>query len=90
MEDTIQGPVTDIFNEDTFAMKVIRLGKHNRREYDSEEIIHIEVIDAPRERALMGERSKRLLERKLKGKEVRCWVQSRDAYNRVVSHVEVL
>ena len=48
MEDTIQGPVTDIFNEDTFAMKVIRLGKHNRREYDSEEIIHIEVIDAPR------------------------------------------
>ena len=42
------------------------------------------------ERALMDERSKRLLERKLKGKEVRCWVQSRDAYNRVVSHVEVL
>ena len=90
MEDTIRGPVVTIFNEDTFAMDVIHVGTNNKHEYAEEEIVYIYSINAPRVRALMGQRSKRLLERKLKGKEVRCWVRGRDSYRRIIAEVEVL
>ena len=90
MEDTIRGPVVTVFNEDTFAMDVIHVGTDNKREYEEEEIVYIYSIEAPHMRALMGQRSKRLLERKLMGREVRCWVRGRDSYHRVVAEVEVL
>ena len=90
MADTIRGLVTNIVDGDTFDMKVTHVGKNNKYEYNDEERVRIADIDTPELRAPGGKRSKDLLERKLKGKEVRCYVQARDSYDRVVADVKVL
>jgi len=90
MADTIRGPVTNIVDGDTFDMKVAHVGKNNKSEYNDEETIRIADIDAPELHAPGGKRSKDILERKLKGREVRCYVQARDSYGRVVADVKVL
>ncbi len=90
MADTIRGPVTAIIDGDTFDMKVTHTGKNNQYEYNSEERIRIADTDAPELNTPAGGRSKNLLERKLKGKEVRCYVQSRDTYGRIVAKVNIV
>ena len=90
MPDIIQGPVINIVDGDTFDMKVTHVGENNKYEYNYEERIRIADIDAPELRAPGGKRSKDLLERKLKGKVVRCYVQTRDSYGRIVAEVKVL
>jgi len=89
MTDTIRGPVIDIIDGDTFDMNVTHTGKNNKRDYKDKERIRIAEIDAPELRAPGGQRSKDLLERKLKGKEVRCYIQARDDYGRIVAKVEI-
>jgi len=90
MADTIRGPVTNIVDGDTFDMKVTMTGNNNKENYNNEERIRIADIDAPELRTPGGQRSKELLERKLKGKEVRCYVKARDTYGRIVAEVKVL
>lgn len=90
MADTIRGPVTVIIDGDTFDMKVTHTGKNNQYKYNNEERIRIADIDAPELNTPAGGRSKNLLERKLKGKEVRCYVQSRDTYGRIVAKVNIV
>ena len=90
MSDTIKGPVTEIVDGDTFDMKVTHVGKNNKFDYNSKTRVRIADIDKPELGTSAGQRSKDLLERKLKGKEVRCYVQSRDTYGRVVAEVKVL
>ena len=90
MPDVIQGPVINIVDGDTFDMKVTHVGENNKYEYNYKERIRIADIDAPELRAPGGKRSKDLLERKLKGKVVRCYVQTRDSYGRIVAEVKVL
>ena len=90
MADTIQGSVTNIVDGDTFDMVVTHTGRNNEYEYNSEERIRIASIDEPELDTPSGKRSKDTLERKLLGKEVRCYVQSRDSYRRVVADVRVL
>ena len=90
MTDTIRGPVISIVDGDTFDMKVTHVGKNNEYEYNDIERIRIADIDEPELRIPAGQRSKEILERKLKGKEVRCYVQSRDIYGRIVANVKIL
>lgn len=90
MADTIRGPVTNVVDGDTFDVHVTHTGKNNQYTYNGVERIRIASIDAPELHSPGGFRSRDLLERKLRGREVRCYVQSRDVYSRIVAGVEVL
>jgi len=90
MADTIRGPVTNVVDGDTFDMKVTHLGKKNTDEYNTEERVRIAGGDAPELNTDEGENAKKALEKKLSEKEVRCTVQARDTYGRIVADVEVL
>ena len=90
MADTIRGPVTNVVDGDTFDMKVTHTGKGNQTKYNNEERIRIADIDEPELNTPAGKRSKEKLEKKLKGKEVRCHVQARDSYGRIVAKVNIL
>lgn len=90
MTDTIRGPVTAVIDGDTFDMNVTHEGTENGNKYGDHERIRIASIDAPELNTMAGKRSKETLERKLKGKEVRCHVKARDTYHRVVADVRVL
>jgi endonuclease YncB( thermonuclease family) len=90
MADTIRGPVIEIIDGDTFDMKVTHTGKDNKTSYKDQERIRIAAIDEPELRTPAGQRSKDKLEGKLKGKEVRCYVQARDDYGRLVAEVKVI
>jgi len=90
MVDTIRGPVTYIVDGDTFDMGVTHVGNKNEEEYNDEERIRIAEIDEPELNTAAGKISKEKLEKKLKGKEVRCYIRSRDRYGRIVADVKVL
>ena len=90
MADSIRGQVIRIIDGDTFDMKVTHVGQNNKHEYGGKERIRIASIDAPELNELGGERSRAVLERLLLGKEVRCYVQARDTYGRLVCKVTVL
>lgn len=89
MADTFRGPVTNIVDGDTFDMNITSVGENNEHEYNAEETIRIAGIDEPELSTPAGRRSKDLLERKLKGKKVQCYVQARDSYGRIVADVRV-
>ena len=90
MADTIRGPVTSIVDGDTFDMKVSHVGRSNENKYNDNERIRIADIDEPELNTPDGKRSKDKLEKKLKGKEVRCYIQARDSYARIVANVKIL
>lgn len=88
--DTIRGRVFSIIDGDTFDMRVTHVGKQNRYKYNDIERIRIAEIDEPELNTLTGRRSRALLQQKLHGREVRCYVQARDEYDRIVARVHVL
>jgi len=90
MADTIRGPVTNIVDGDTFDMKVTHVGKKNNEEYNDTERVRIARIDTPEMSTEAGKKAKEALEKKLLGKEVRCTVQTRDTFSRIVATVDIL
>lgn len=90
MLDTVRGPVIHIIDGDTFDITVTYTGKNNKYDYNDQERIRIANIDEPELNTPSGQRSKDELEQKLKGREVRCYIHSRDEYKRLVSDVKVL
>ena len=90
MADTIRGPVLQVIDGDTFDIKVTHVGKNNQYEYNNKERIRIAGGDAPELNTMAGILAKNDLENKLSGKEVRCTVQARDTYHRIVASVEIL
>jgi len=76
-EDWIQGPVTRVFDGDTFEMAVTLVGKTNDYPYGPKERIRID-SSAPPPGTEAGDRAKWRLEALVAGKEVRCYVKSRD------------
>lgn len=90
MSDIIQGPVTRIIDGDTFDMTVTYIGTSNERKYADSETIRLAGFDAPELPSRAGQRSKDSLTLKLSGKTVRCTVQARDTYGRVVATVSIL
>lgn len=90
MADTIRGPVTNVIDGDTFDMKVTQFGNNNRYEYKNSERVKITYIYAAELRSLEGARNKQNLEKAILGKEIKCFVQSRDTNGRVVAQVTIL
>ena len=90
MTDTVRGPVVQIVDGDTFYMKVTHLGKRNEYPYQDREKIRIDGIDADEWWTDEGKRSKDSLRNKLMGKTIRCYVQARDTYGRLVCRVKIL
>ena len=90
MADTIRGPVTNVIDGDTFDMKVTHVGKKNAEEYNDNERVRIAGIDAPEIDTEEGKKAKKELEKKISGKEVRCTIQARDTYGRIVADIQVL
>jgi endonuclease YncB( thermonuclease family) len=90
MADTIRGPVTRVIDGDTFEMTVTHVGKNNKEEYNDNETVRLAGVNAPELGTQAGEAAKDKLQRQLSGKEVRCAVQARDTYGRVVADVTIL
>lgn len=90
MADTIRGPVTNVVDGDTFDMHITHLGKNNKEKYNDDERVRIAGIDAPELNTKEGKIAKEKLEKMLNEKEVRCKVQSRDTYGRIVAEIEIL
>lgn len=90
MADTIRGPVTSVVDGDTFDMSVQFYGNDNEYKYNLTERVRIADIDAPELNTLAGKRSKEHLTKALLGKQVRCYIQSRDVYQRVVAAVRLV
>jgi endonuclease YncB( thermonuclease family) len=90
MADTIRGAVTKVVDGDTFDMKVTHVGKNNQYEYNDNERIRISNIDAAELGSFGGYRDKKKLESAILGKEVRCFVQSRDVFHRIVANVKII
>lgn len=90
MADIIRGPVTNVIDGDTFEMEVTHVGKNNKEKYNDNETVRIAGIDAPEINTDEGKKAKKELEKKISGQEVRCTVQARDTYGRVVADIEVL
>ncbi len=90
MTDIVRGPVTKVKDGDTFVIKVTHLGTNNEYEYNNEETIRIADVDEPELSTAAGRRSKQDLEKKLNDKEVRCYIESRDTYGRLISKVKIL
>ena len=84
MTDIIRGPVIHIVDGDTFDMEVTHLGQ-NECKYKDRERIRIDKIDVPELQNPKGKRSKEQLEKKLKGKVVKCHVQRHE----IVAKVEL-
>lgn len=89
MVDTIRGPVTEVIDGDTFDMEVTHVGKSNLKKYKDNEWIRIADIDAPELPSKSGQRAKNDLEKAIGGKQVRCSVQARDNYGRLVCGVSL-
>lgn len=90
MNDIIRGPVINIIDGDTFEMKVTHVGKNNKYKYNYIERIRIAGFNAPELTTPIGKIFKEFLKNMLLGKEVRCYVQTRDVYGRIVARIEVL
>ena len=90
MADTIRGAVTNVIDDATFDMKVTQHGINNQYEYKDSERIRITNIYIADLLSLEGPRDKQNLEKAILGKEVKCFVQSRDKSDRVVAQVTIL
>lgn len=88
--DTIRGPVDNVIDGDTIEIRVTHVGKQNCYRYNNIERVRIAEIDMPELNTPQGRRAKYLLQQKLQSKEVRCYVQGRDDYGRIVAKVQVL
>jgi len=89
MADVIYGTVTEVIDGDTFKVSVYYQWDSNQRKYGSNETIRIADINAPEIPSAAGLRAKAHLENKLKGKNVRLEVQSRDTFGRLVCKVSL-
>ena len=90
MRDTIRGPVLRVIDGDTFDMEVTHFGRNNKYEYNNAERIRIANIHKPPLRTPAGMRSKINLERRLMGRIVRCYIQTRDTYRRLVAKIKIV
>lgn len=89
MSDLIWGDVTSVVDGDTFDINVTHHSRNNQEKYNSNERIRIAEIDTPELGTAGGQRAKTTLERSLNGKHVRCEVQARDTYRRLVCKVSI-
>lgn len=89
MSDIVYGPVTGIIDDDTFDMEITHVGQHNEEIYRNPERVRIAGIDDPDLCSGVSRRSRKKLEKKLKDKEVKCYVLTRDTADRIVAVVNI-
>ncbi len=89
MNDMIQGFATNVIDGDTFEMKITHTGKNNVHDYMDNEKIRT-ASDAPELSTKEGQRAKERLKLKICGKEIRCYVRTRDSYGRLVAKLEII
>ena len=87
MEELIKGIVIKIVEEDVFDLKVSHVGTTVKGKYKVEERIKMSALEGE---SILAKRSIQDMETKLKGKEVRCHVVTRDLFGRLVAKVKVL
>ena len=90
MSDWIEGPVVRIIDGDTFDMRVKWVSESNRRTYNDVERIRIAGTDTPERGRTGAAAATERLRLRLSGKCVRCTVQARDTYRRLVCTVRVV
>jgi len=90
MLDTVRGHVFSIVDGDTFDMHVERVGNHNKYDYNNNERIRINSVNAPELNQPGGARSKLELEQRLLNHDIRCAIKARDEYRRLVADVTIL
>lgn len=78
MSDTISGIVKNVTGSDTFDLKVLFRGKHNKNSYKDIERIKISSIDSYDIEGTLSPGSKRSLEVILSGMAVRCKIHKRE------------
>ena len=87
MLDIIEGSVSYIIDQKTFAMNVTHIGTHNVNRYNDTEVIEIESLSANNDIGNIHIVSKHMLSALLKNKRVSCKVKYKNEYNRLVSKV---
>jgi len=90
MQDIIYGIVDSVIDGDTFIINVTELPKPSKNNYNRWERIRISNIDSEELDMLRGVRDKVKLENVVQGRVVRCSVQSRDTFGRVVADIEII
>lgn len=88
--DMVRGDVLRVVDGDTFDMELTEVAEDNEYEYDDEERVRIANINAPELNTVAGQAAKKLLQRRIGGKEVEVEVHARDDFGRFVGKVSVL
>ena len=89
MSDIIYGPVVSIIEDNTFKMEVTYEGAENHFAYGSAEKIRIVEILTPELGFQKRKLSKEELTKYLLGRDVKCYIKSRDTYGRIEAGVVV-
>ena len=89
MVDIIQGKVTEVIDGDTFDMSVSGRGANNSETYNNTERIRLADVNAPELGSPAGQQAKQDLETRIGGKIVKCEIQSRDSFGRLVCKVSL-
>lgn len=89
MSDTISGIVKTVAGSDTFELKVMFRGKHNKDSYKNTEKIKILNVDANDIEGALSPESKRSLEAILPGMAVRCKIQQRDEEGSILADIMI-
>ena len=90
MADTLRGFAEEIISENTFKMVAPLRGRENIFDYSYREKIKISEIELSTDNKVILLNSKEQLENTISGREIKCFVQSRDNFGRVVAKVKVL
>ena len=88
-EDWVQGPVLQVIDGDSFVMQVEIVGEANDYPYNPTERIRLDT-SAPALGTEAGEEAKKKLEAQIAGKNVRCYVKSRDEQGDLLCDVTVV
>ncbi len=88
--DIIEGKVIGAVDGDVFIIEVTALGQGNKDKYENIERIDILGSESIELYGGVGVRTKEELEEKLKGKIVKCFIDSRDHKGRLKAHVSVV
>jgi len=90
MSDWIEGTVTRVVDGDTFDLHVEWVGKANSQKYGTSERIRLASCDAPEVGSPGGSLATDRLRQRIGGKNVRCDIQARDTFGRLVCNVTIV
>ncbi|MBV6419582.1 MAG: hypothetical protein DAHOPDDO_00805 [Ignavibacteriaceae bacterium] len=90
MADIIWGIVKEVIDGDTFRLNVTHISNLNKDKYSAMEKIRIAGYNAPELSTPGGQKAKQDLFQKINGKEVKCIIQARDSYIRIIANVIVV